>query len=57
MNLTEFETQAVLDRLEGWEIVEFLQVPTVDILAAAMDNDWITEDNLYDFLEFTGLKR
>ena len=57
MNLTTFETDAVLDRLEGWEIVDFLQTSTADVLAAAMDNDWINEDNIEDFLEFVGVKR
>lgn len=54
--LNEFEETAIVDRLEGWELVEFLQVPVEAILAAARDNDWINEDNVDDLLEFVGLK-
>jgi hypothetical protein len=54
--LTQYEQEAITDRLEGWELVEFLQVPIEQILLAALDNDWITEDNLDDLLDFVGLK-
>lgn len=54
--LKNFEQEAVNDRLEGWELVEFLQVPIEQVLAAALDNDWITEENLDDLLDFVGVK-
>jgi hypothetical protein len=54
--LTDFEIETVKDRLEGWELVEFLQVPIFEVLMAALDNDWINEDNIEDFLDFVGLK-
>lgn len=54
--LNEFEEQAVMDRLEGWELVEFLQIPIEDILTAAHDYGWINEENISDLLEFTGMK-
>jgi hypothetical protein len=55
--LKEFEESVITDRLEGWELVEFLQVPIEDVLRAALDNDWINEDNEEDILEFVGLKQ
>lgn len=56
MVLSEFEEKIVCDRLEGWELVEFLQIPIGDILTAAYDQDWITEENFDDLLDFVGLK-
>lgn len=50
------EEQAIKDRLEGWELVEFLQVPIEKVLEAAIENDWIDEDNLADLLDFIGLR-
>lgn len=47
---------AIRDRLEGWELVEFLQIPIDEVLDAAIDNDWIDEDNIEDLLDFTGIK-
>lgn len=55
MELSEFEQDMIADRLEGWELVEFLQIPVKDILAAAIDLDWITEDNITEVLEFAGV--
>lgn len=57
MVLEEFEEQVVIDRLEGWELVEFLQIPIDQILLAAYQNDWITEENVDDVLELVGLKK
>lgn len=54
--LKDFEQEAVIDRLEGWELVEFLQVPIEQVLIAALDNDWITEDNLDDLLDLVRVK-
>ena len=55
MMLTEFEERAVIDRLEGWELIEFLQIPIEVILQACSDNDWINEDNVTEVLEFVGV--
>lgn len=54
--LKDFEQEAVIDRLEGWELVEFLQVPIEQVLIAALDNDWITEENLDDLLDLVRVK-
>lgn len=54
--LKEFEKDALMDRLEGWELVDFLQVPIEQVLLAALENDWINEENLDDLLEFVGVK-
>lgn len=56
MNIGQFEQDAIIDRLEGWELVEFLQVSTEQALVAAIDNDWINEENFADLLDFIGLK-
>jgi len=55
--LTSFERKAAEDRLEGWELVEFLQVPIEAILNACEDNDWINEDNIKDVQELIGIKQ
>lgn len=56
MELTELEENAIQDRLEGWELVEFLQVPIELVLQVAMENDWIDDENVEDVQEFIGLK-
>lgn len=56
MTLGDFILDAIRDRLEGWELVEFLQIPIDEVLDAAIDNDWIDEDNIEDLLDFTGIK-
>lgn len=56
MELDEFIQDAIRDRLEGWELVEFLQVSVEDILQAALDNDWVDEENINDLLDYVGLK-
>ena len=56
MVLEEFVQDVIKDRLEGWELIEFLQIPIEQVLLAALDNDWIDEDNVYDLLEEVGLK-
>ena len=55
--LKDFEENAIIDRLEGWELVEFLQIPVEAILAAAREFDWINEDNLEELLDFVGVKQ
>jgi hypothetical protein len=55
MQLEEFLQEAIKDRLEGWELVECLQLPIEDILLAALDNDWINEDNVEEVLDFVGI--
>ena len=57
MSLKEYEKDALVDRLEGWELVDFLQVPIEQVLLAALENDWIDEDNIEDLLEFIGVKK
>lgn len=54
--LKEYEQGAITDRLEGWELVEFLQIPIETILNAALEYDWINEENIEDVLELVGLR-
>ena len=56
MHIKPQEFFAITDRLEGWELVEFLQIDIEEILASALDNDWINDDNIDDLLDFVGLK-
>jgi len=55
--LEEFEQDAIKDRLEGWELVEFLQVPIEQVLLTALENDWIDDENVEDLLDFAGIKK
>ena len=57
MVLDDFEQNVIKDRLEGWELVEFLQVPIDQVLSAALENGWIDEDTIEDVLEFAGVKK
>lgn len=57
MALEEFEQEAIKDRLEGWELVEFLQIPIEQVLLAALENDWVDDENVEDLMEFVGLKQ
>ena len=50
------DREAIIDRLEGFELVEFLQINIEKILEAALNNDWIDEDNIEDLLDFVGVK-
>jgi len=44
--------KAIIDRLEPWELVEFLQIPMEEILEAFED---LIEDKIKDLQEFVGL--
>lgn len=44
--------KAIIDRLEPWELVEFLQIPMEEILEAFED---LIEDKITDLQEFVGL--
>lgn len=57
MDMEEFTQNAIQDRLEGWELVEFLQISVEDIIQAALEFDWINDDNIEDLLEFVGIKK
>jgi hypothetical protein len=54
--LEDFILDTIRDRLEGWELVDFLQIPIEEVLNAAIDLDWINEDNIEDLLDLVGLK-
>ena len=56
MKITPEEFFAITDRLEGWELVDFLGVDIEEVLASALDNDWVNDENVDDLLEFIGLK-
>ncbi len=53
--LKDFEQKVIVARLTGWELIELLDVPVEDVLAAALDNDWINEDNINQLKEMVGL--
>jgi hypothetical protein len=57
MQIKGEEFFAITDRLEGWELVEFLQIDIEEVLASALDNDWINEENIDDLLDFVGIKQ
>jgi hypothetical protein len=57
VTLEEFEQDAIRDRLEGWELVEFLQVPIEQVLLVALENDWINDENIKDVQELVGLRQ
>lgn len=57
MTLNELEENAIRDRLEGYELVEFLQVPIELVLQTALENDWIDEENFPDLQDFVGLRQ
>lgn len=44
--------KAILDRLEPWELVEFLQIPMTEIIDAFEE---LIEDKITDLQEFVGL--
>lgn len=48
--------EVIQDRFEGWELVEFLQISTEDILDAMKEFGWVDYDNVDDLLDFIGVK-
>lgn len=54
--LNDHEKAALIDRLHGWELVEFLQVTIEQAVDAALEEGWITEDNIEELLEYAGVK-
>jgi hypothetical protein len=44
--------KAILDRLEPWELVDFLQIPMVEIIDAFEE---LIEDKMLDLQDFVGL--
>lgn len=40
------------DRFEGFELVEYLQIPIEAVLIACEEYDWINEENIEDLQEF-----
>lgn len=51
MMLDEPELGILQDRLEGWELIEFLGVPMDELLRVAIENDWINDDNVHSLLD------
>lgn len=54
MILDEEERARVCDRLEGWELVEFLQVPIEEVLTSALQEGWITEESCEEVMDYVG---
>jgi hypothetical protein len=53
--LTAFDIDAIESRFDGWELVEFLQVPIDQIIQAALENEWINDDNISELRDFAGI--
>jgi hypothetical protein len=53
--LTDFEKDLVISRLEGWELVEFLQIPIEEVLDIALSEYWINQQNVSDVRELIGV--
>lgn len=56
MKLDDFTKEVIKDRLTGWELVEFLDIDIEDVLYAALEEEWINEENLKELLQYVGLK-
>lgn len=57
MQLEDFVKKAIEDRYVGWELIEFLDVSIEEVLSAALDNEWINDDNVAELLESMGYDR
>jgi hypothetical protein len=55
--IDEFVIEAIVDRLDAWELIDFIQAPIEDVLRAAISNEWINEENIEDLLDFVGLRK
>lgn len=55
-NLVNEHRLEIIDRFEGWELVEFLQINTEDVLDAIKEFGWIDYDNVDDLLDFVGVR-
>jgi hypothetical protein len=54
--LIEAHRETIKDRFEGWELIEFLNLTTEDVLDAIKEFGWVDYDNVADLLEFVGIK-
>lgn len=55
-DLIERHREEIQDRFEGWELVEFLQISSEDVLDAIKEFGWIDYDNVEDLLDFVGVR-
>lgn len=46
----------IVDRFEGWELIEFLQISAEDVLDAIKEFGWVDYDNVDDLLDFIGVR-
>jgi hypothetical protein len=53
--LTDFEKDIVISRLEGWELIELLNVSIEEVLDIALSEYWINQENVSDLREALGL--
>ncbi len=53
MSINKDTKAAIADRLEGWELFDFLQITIEDVIELFEDE---IEENLEDVLEFCGLR-
>lgn len=51
--MSEELKKILMDRFEGWELVDFLQVTTEEVIEAFEDK---IDDNLEDVLDWVGLR-
>lgn len=52
--LTRFEKDAVIDRFDGWELVEFLDISIEDVLDWILSEDLLSLSAREELLEFIG---
>ena len=57
MTIDPLLRQAILDGIEGYELVQFLDIPIEDVLFACLDNDWISEEQELELRDDLGLFR
>jgi hypothetical protein len=55
--LSVFQQKVIIDRLDSSELVDFLQVPIEQVLQAALENDWVNDENIDDLLELVNLRK
>jgi hypothetical protein len=55
-DLVEQHREQIVDRFEGWELIEFLQISAEDVLDAIKEFGWVDYDNVDDVLDFIGVR-
>ena len=53
--MNEFEQAACIDKLHGWELIDFLEVSIEDVLVFCLDSGHINDDNITELLQYIGV--